>query len=96
VSDLALPDEDGCWLMRGMRAATRSGTRPPATVIVTANNEDGAWARCRLAGCEAFLAKPVDADDLCGVVARLASDPTLPPRRLGEPVRRRRSAVGGE
>jgi CheY-like chemotaxis protein len=82
VSDLLLPDEDGCWLMRNTRAAVRQGARPPATVIVTANNEDFVRTRCVLAGCAAFLTKPVDAVDLCGVVARLAPNTTSPPGRL--------------
>ena len=82
VSDLALPDQDGCWLMRNTRAAVRAGARRPATVIVSTDNEDFVRTRCVLAGCDAFVTKPVDAVDLCGVVARLASNTTSPPRRL--------------
>jgi two-component system, OmpR family, response regulator len=82
VSNLALPDEDGCWLMRSTRAGVRAGARLPATVIVSTNNEDSVRTRCVLAGCAAFLTKPVDAADLCGIVARLAPNTTSPPRPL--------------
>lgn len=74
VSDLSLPDEDGCWLIRNARAAVRPGTRRPATIIVATDHEDLVRIRCLVAGCDAFVTKPMDALDLCGVVARLASN----------------------
>ena len=80
VSDLGLPDEDGCWLIRSTRAAVRVGARRPAIVIVSASSDDVARMRCLHAGCDAFVAKPVDAVDLCNVVARLAMVTTTPSR----------------
>jgi CheY-like chemotaxis protein len=74
VSDLSLPDQDGCWLIRNTRAAVRPGTRRPATVIMATDNEDLVRIRCLVAGCDAFVTKPMDALDLCGIVARLASN----------------------
>jgi CheY-like chemotaxis protein len=82
VTDLGLPDEDGCWLIRSMRAAPKAGARPPRSVIVTANSEWCVRARCLLAGCDAFLSKPVDALHLCAVVAGLASAAASSPPRL--------------
>jgi CheY-like chemotaxis protein len=79
VSDLGLPDEDACWLIRNMKAAMRAKARPPRTVIVTSNNDGFVRTRCLLAGCDAFLTKPVDALDLSGVVARLAPAASRPP-----------------
>ncbi|HEY3064169.1 MAG TPA: response regulator [Methylomirabilota bacterium] len=82
VSDLVLPDEDGVWLIRTARAAMRLGTRAPATVIVTGSTDKAARTRCFLAGCDEFLPKPLDAIELCNVVARLAAPSTpSPPRR---------------
>jgi len=82
VSALFLPDEDGCWLIQTARAAMLH-TRMPATVIVTGSSEPWHRTRCFLAGCDAFLTKPIDALELCNVVARLASTIALPlpPRR---------------
>jgi CheY-like chemotaxis protein len=80
VSDFGLPDEDGCWLIRNMRAAVPPGARFPRAVIVTANGDGLVRARCARAGCDAFLTKPIDVLDLCGVVAGLAG--MLPPPRL--------------
>jgi CheY-like chemotaxis protein len=74
VTDLGLPDEDGCWLIRGARAAVGSGVRVPPIAIVTANDEPFVRRRCLLAGCDAFLTKPVDASDLCAAVRRLAAE----------------------
>ena len=85
VSDLGLPDEDGCWLIRSTRAAVRAGAPRPAIVIVTANSNDVDRMRCLHAGCDAFVAKPVDAIDLCDVVARLALVIPTPPRRRNAP-----------
>ena len=82
VSDLGLPDEDGCWLIRSIRAAVP----PPPIVIVTASSSDVDRTRCLHAGCDAFVAKPVDAVDLCNVVARLASV-AAPRRRHDAPAR---------
>ena len=75
VSELGLPDEDGCWLMRSLRAGVRAGARPPRIVIVTANNEGYVRTRCLRAGCDAFLLKPLDPLELCRVVAGLACGP---------------------
>ena len=72
VSDLSLPDRDGCWLIRSARAAVARDL--PAMVIVTAHADDFTRTRCLFAGCDAFLGKPVDPIDLCEVVARLAPD----------------------
>ena len=90
VSDLGLPDEDGCWLIRSTRAAVRVGVPRPAIVIMTARSGDVDRMRCLHAGCDAFVTKPIGAADLCNMVARLALVTTTPPRRrdaLAEPCR---------
>ena len=83
VSDLSLPDRDGCWLIRSARAAVASEGCLPAMVIVTAHADDFTRTRCLFAGCDAFLGKPVDPIDLCEVVARLAPDAGSPSSRVG-------------
>lgn len=75
VSDLAMPDEDGCWLVRHIRASTGSSARRPGAVAVTANHNERARQRCLVAGFDFFLTKPIDPFVLCTVVERLASAP---------------------
>lgn len=74
VSDLVMPDEDGCWLMRRIRAAVGRTTRPPRAVVVTGQPDERQRTRCLAAGFDAFLLKPVDPSVLCDVVAWLARD----------------------
>lgn len=72
VSDLSLPDVDGCALLRAMRAL-RSGrmARTPA-VLVTAHDGPGVRSSSLSAGYALHLTKPVSPDDLAHRVAVLA------------------------
>lgn len=72
VSDLELPDEDGCWLIANARVALWGDGRFPATIIVTAHTDERVRRRCLGAGCDVFLTKPVDDAELRAIVARLA------------------------
>jgi CheY-like chemotaxis protein len=72
VSDMTMPGEDGCWLLQHVRAAGDSAGRRLAAIVVTAHTSDSVRARCMAAGFDAFLAKPIDPDELCDAVARLA------------------------
>lgn len=60
VSDIGLPDEDGCSLMRRIRAlsAEEGGNTPSIAVSAFTSAEDR--ARARAAGFQAFVAKPMD------------------------------------
>ncbi len=74
VSDLVMPGEDGCWLMRRIRAAVgRTGQRPRG-VVVTGQADERVRTKCLAAGFDAFLTKPVDPSVLFDVVAWLARD----------------------
>lgn len=77
VSDLVMPGEDGCWLMRRILAAVRGGERRPRGIVVTGHSDERERERCRAAGFDAFLTKPVDPVALFDVVARLARDAAL-------------------
>jgi CheY-like chemotaxis protein len=74
VSDLVMPGEDGCWLMRRIRAAVGRTARPPRAVVVTAEPDERQRTKCLAAGFDAFLLKPVDPSVLSDVVAWLARD----------------------
>jgi CheY-like chemotaxis protein/anti-sigma regulatory factor (Ser/Thr protein kinase) len=72
VSDIGMPDEDGCSFIRRVHAmhADRNAKSPPA-VAVTGFTSDAARHRALDAGFEAHLPKPVDPNALQTTVERL-------------------------
>ena len=72
VSDLAMPDEDGYWLVREIgEVAARAGRRLHA-IAVTAYTDRHTMRRAIAAGFHAYLEKPVDPWELCAMVASVA------------------------
>ncbi|OLB44413.1 MAG: hypothetical protein AUG14_12285 [Candidatus Rokubacteria bacterium 13_1_20CM_2_68_19] len=71
VSDLAMPGEDGLWLVQQLRRlkSTQGGGIP--AIAITAHRERYAAERVREFGFEAFLTKPIDPFDLSRAVASL-------------------------
>ena len=73
VSDIAMPGEDGFWLMHRIRALPGKQGRTPAVALTAlARTEDR--ARAIKAGFQMHMAKPVRLDDLQSVVAELAAE----------------------
>lgn len=73
ISDLAMPERDGYALVAMLRAAdAAAGMRTPA-LAVTAHAGADERQRALAAGYDAFLAKPVCADELLNCVASLAA-----------------------
>jgi len=71
ISDLAMPGEDGLWLVQQLRRLkSEQGGSIPA-IAVTAHRDDYSVERATVAGFEAFLTKPVDPFELCRAVAVL-------------------------
>jgi signal transduction histidine kinase/DNA-binding response OmpR family regulator len=71
VSDIAMPGEDGLWLMHRIRLLPGKAGRTPAVALTAlARKEDR--VRALKAGYQMHLAKPVRMDDLCSVIATLA------------------------
>lgn len=54
--DLTLPDGDGLDVLRELH---ESGHAPRATLALTGRDEPDVHARCRAAGCDDVLVKPV-------------------------------------
>jgi len=71
VSDIAMPEEDGYWLIRELRAlpATRGGAIP--AIALTAHGAAHGPDRTLGAGFQAHLRKPIDPWELCRAVAGL-------------------------
>ena len=72
VSDIGLPDEDGNHLMRRIRQLSdaEGGTVPAVALTAYTRSEDRKAALA--AGFDAFLAKPVNLDQLTSTIAALA------------------------
>jgi len=75
VSDIAMPLENGYWLIREVRAlGAIKGQRVPA-IAITAHDEAHGPERTLAAGFDAHLQKPIDPWELCRVIAALAPKP---------------------
>jgi signal transduction histidine kinase/ActR/RegA family two-component response regulator len=87
VSDLAMPDEDGCSLIHRVKALeSATGRRIPA-VALTADARVEDRAKALSAGYSMFVPQPVEPNELITAIANLAEPYTaqsLPPRK--EPV----------
>jgi len=71
VSDIGLPMQDGCSLLRAIRARERqSGARTPAIAISGFPSTETA-DRARRAGFDAFLRKPINIRTLLHLVSSL-------------------------
>jgi two-component system, chemotaxis family, chemotaxis protein CheY len=70
LTDLNMPDLDGPSLIRKMRTATGKVSSVPA-VLISTESESGAAQLARTCGANAFLTKPIRAEDAAPVLARL-------------------------
>lgn len=71
ISDIGMPDQDGYSLIAKMRAlAPDQGGQIPA-IALTAFARDEDRSRALQAGFQTYLAKPIEPDELVGVVAHL-------------------------
>ena len=80
VSDLAMPDEDGYWLVREVRDIAARRGRRVHVIAVTAYTDRHTMRRAIAAGFHAYLEKPVDPWELCAMVASLARPAALAAR----------------
>ena len=71
ISGLAMPDEDGLWVVDQLRrlALSKGGSIP--ALAVTAHWDRYTSKDAKDAGFDAFITKPVDPFDLCRTVASL-------------------------
>ena len=73
LMDLHMPVMDGLEATRRIRSA-EGGRRTPV-VALTANATSDDLERCRAAGMDGFLAKPIDLDQLLATINRLGDRP---------------------
>jgi len=76
VCDIALPDEDGCALIAGIRSrpTSQGGAVPAIAVSALVQAEDR--ARALAAGFQKYVAKPVDPLKVAALIAVLRHGPT--------------------
>ena len=78
LSDIAMPDHDGLWLIRQVRRLPETqGSRTPAAAI-TGHVFDNDRAPLLEAGFQCVLQKPVALDDLVEAVSLLAAKTIAP------------------
>ena len=74
VSDIGLPEEDGCALIRKVRElGPKHGGAIPA-IAVTADARAETRVRALAAGFQLHIAKPIDPAELTGVIAQIIGD----------------------
>ena len=72
VSDIGMPDEDGCAFIRRVRSSGERGLGDVPAVALTGYGEPEAQHRALSAGFQEFVRKPVPLDDLAALVRTLA------------------------
>jgi signal transduction histidine kinase/CheY-like chemotaxis protein len=76
VSDLAMPDEDGCALIRKVRALESMSDKRIPAVALTAYVRIEDRARALSAGFNMFVPKPIEPNELITAIANLAETDT--------------------
>jgi len=78
ISDCNMPGMSGYDLAHAIRAAEAQGSRPRTPIIgSSANASDGEAERCRLAGMDQLLVKPIGLEQLGQLLAGLAAPPAF-------------------
>jgi CheY-like chemotaxis protein len=77
VSDIGLPDGDGCELLRRLREFY--GARPLPAVALTGRGDEGWIEDCRRSGYGRFLMKPVKFAEVLDAVKAVWAARVVPP-----------------
>jgi CheY-like chemotaxis protein len=78
LMDVRMPDLDGLEATRRIRAAHAAGRPAPIILALTANAIQGEADRCRVAGMNGYLAKPLRLETLATALAAHTSGPETP------------------
>jgi CheY-like chemotaxis protein len=68
VTDIAMPERDGFWLLEAIRSI--ASTRPAPVVAVTALAMPNEREQILAAGFAAYVVKPIDLDEVVSIVRR--------------------------
>jgi CheY-like chemotaxis protein len=72
LADIAMPDEDGCALMRRVRSCTNARIASIPAAAVTAHAREDERLEVIAAGFQLHLVKPIEPADLARAVEQLA------------------------
>lgn len=75
LMDIQLPGMDGLELTRRLKADV--ATRDIVVLALTAYAMKGDEEKARAAGCDGYVAKPIDVDSLPGVIAEHLASPQV-------------------
>jgi two-component system, cell cycle response regulator len=84
LMDVLMPGIDGYEACRRIKARQRTGSAP-AIVMLTSKSSPFDRIRGKMAGCDAYLTKPVDSPQLHEVLARYVGAPARRPAAQAEP-----------
>jgi hypothetical protein len=73
VSDIAMPEEDGCFLIRRVQSRMPREETPIPAPALTAYARVEERLRALSAGYQMHLAKPIEPEELAAAIAALAS-----------------------
>lgn len=76
VSDIGMPDEDGCSLMRSVRSLSSAVKCSIPAVALTAFSSPSARDRALKSGFDVYLVKPIQPWILAQLLRELTSDPS--------------------
>jgi CheY-like chemotaxis protein len=71
VSDIAMPERDGYWLIRKVRSMGTLAARVPALALTAYSSPEDA-SRARAAGYQCHLPKPAEPEALSSTIAELS------------------------
>ena len=71
LSDIAMPGEDGYWLVRELKRLPAELLGPVPIIAATAYGREHPRDRVLAAGFTEHLQKPIDPEELCQLVARV-------------------------
>jgi CheY-like chemotaxis protein len=80
LSDIGMPEHDGYWLLRRVRALPDRGGGQTPIAALTAHASAATRADVLAAGFQMHITKPTDPGDLVEAVRTLAQGTTLPDR----------------
>jgi CheY-like chemotaxis protein len=90
LSDIGLPDVDGCELLRRLRSMYR---RDVPAIAISGNGEQSDVETCRRAGYSQLLLKPIDFPELLAAVRGVQGCAAHAPRAAGFAARAAGTAV---
>jgi len=77
LMDVQMPGMNGLETTAAVRAREAGATRRTPIIAVTAHAMAGDRERCLAAGMDAYVAKPIDADELFETIERLVPEPAV-------------------